>query len=294
MRLPEAFVEAVGQLLRDPQADPALIAEALALPSEDYLSEQVETVDVDGIHEAREFTRMALAESLREAFIERYQALADGAAYDKAPAAIGRRSLKNICLSYLANQPQGQELVEQQLAASDNMTDTLAALRCLVTSDSPAADPELEAFESHWSGDALVMDKWFMLQAIKPGHSTIERVKALMDHPEFSLLNPNKVRALIGVFSALNPTGFHVPDGTGYRFLADQVIALNDSNPQMAARMVAAFNRWPRYDEGRRALMKAELERVAAVEGLSNDVFEIVSNALKLGAPDDQRPAGAA
>ena len=191
-------------------------------------------------------------------------------------------SLRNVCLSYLACLPGGADLAQAQLAASDNMTDTLAALRCLVTMEAEAAGPALKAFEEQWTGDALVMDKWFSIQASKPGHDTIDRVKALMDHPEFSLLNPNKVRALVGVFSILNPTGFHAPSGDGYRFLADQVIALDPANPQMAARIVSAFNRWPKFDASRRALMKTELERIAGVEGLSNDVFEIVGNSLKL------------
>jgi len=287
MTLDPALTEAFGHLLRDDSADPALVAEALALPDEDYLGEQMDLVDVDGIFAAREFVRRSLSASLHEALSARYAELADGAPYEKSPAAIARRSLKNVCLSYLACGPEGCELAERQLAGSDNMTDSLAAMRSLIMNDSPSAQAALDAFERQWSGDALVMDKWFAIQAMKPGHATIARVRELMDHPEFSLLNPNKVRSLIGVFSVLNPTGFHVPDGSGYRFLADQVIALNAFNPQIAARTVSAFNRWPRYDRVRRELMKAELERIAAVDDLSNDVFEIVSNALKLNEPDD-------
>ncbi len=266
-------------------ADPALVAESLALPDEAYRAEQMDVVDVDGLHAAREFVRRPLAETLQTELRGAYDRFDDGRPYDKAPPAMAGRALKNAALSYLALAPGGAELAAAQLESSDNMTDTLAALRALVLNGLPGAADALAAFEARWTGDALVMDKWFVMQAIKPGHDTVEKVTELTSHPEFSLRNPNKVRALVGAFAMLNPTGFHAPDGRGYRFVADKVIALNATNPQIAARMVTAFNRWPRYDAGRRALMRAELERVAAVEGLSTDVYEIVSNALKLKSP---------
>jgi aminopeptidase N len=125
------------------------------------------------------------------------------------------------------------------------------------------------------------MDKWFMMQAVKPGRDTVNTVRQLMDHPAFSIKNPNKVRALVGVFSMLNPTGFHAPDGSGYAFHADRVVELDALNPQVAARMASAFNRWKRYDAGRKALMKMELQRIASVTGLSTDVSEIVNNVLR-------------
>jgi aminopeptidase N len=124
------------------------------------------------------------------------------------------------------------------------------------------------------------MDKWFAMQAMKPGPGTLEVVQRLMQHPAFSIQNPNKVRSLIGVFSMMNPTAFHAIDGSGYRFHADRVIELDALNPQVAARMASAFNRWKRYDEGRQALMKTELKRIASIDGLSRDVSEIVNNAL--------------
>jgi aminopeptidase N len=285
MALPESLVDAVRGLLVDEAADPALIAESLVFPDEDYLAEQLPTVDVDGLHAARNFIRQALADALAPEFRQAYERFNDGQPYDKAPAAMARRALKNAALSFLALTEAGQALAQAQLSSSDNMTDTLAAMRALVLNELPGAADALAAFEAQWSGDALVMDKWFVMQAVTPGHKTVERVLALMEHPEFSLLNPNKVRAVVGAFAMLNPTGFHAPDGRGYRFVADQVISLNATNPQMAARMVSSFNRWPRYDAGRRSLMRAELERIAAVDDLSPDVFEIVSNALKLAAP---------
>lgn len=125
------------------------------------------------------------------------------------------------------------------------------------------------------------MDKWFMMQAVKPGPGTVNRVMELMQHPAFSIQNPNKVRSLIGVFAMLNPTGFHAADGSGYTFHADRVIELDGLNPQIAARMASAFNRWKRYDDGRKTLMKGHLQRIAAVDNLSGDVSEIVNNALR-------------
>jgi aminopeptidase N len=283
MRLDEALLEAFGALLNDNASDPALLAEALMLPGEDYLAEQMDEVDVDGIHAARQFVRQRLAHELEPLFRRRYDALNDDSPYDNAPASIARRSLKNVCLSYLAENAGGSVVAEQQIQASDNMTDTLAAIKSLVMAGAAAAIPALKAFELRWIDDALVMDKWFIMQAIRPGERTLDTVRALMGHPAFSLTNPNKVRSLIGAFAMLNPTGFHARDGSGYRFHADQVVALDALNPQVASRMASAFNRWKRYDEKRRVLMRTELERIASTEGLSPDVFEIVSNALGRG-----------
>jgi aminopeptidase N len=161
------------------------------------------------------------------------------------------------------------------------MTDTLAAMQGLILVDSSSSAAALSSFEAKWKADALVMDKWFIMQAIKPGSRTVETVRKLMDHPAFSIQNPNKVRSLIGVFSMMNPTGFHAADGSGYRFHADRVIELDAINPQIAARMAGAFNRWKRYDEGRKLLMQKELQRIASVVNLSGDVAEIVNNALR-------------
>lgn len=281
MQLGSSLVKAFRGILSDQQADPALLAEALTLPDEDYLAEQMVVVDVDGIHAAREFIKKGLARELEALFTDRYKLLNDGQAYQKKPAAMARRSLKNTCLAYLLTTPAGAALASAQLDASDNMTDTLAAIRGLVMSDSPLAEVALTEFETRWQDDALVMDKWFIMQAIKPGSEAVHTVRKLMGHPAFSIRNPNKVRALLGVFSMLNPTGFHAVDGSGYVFHADRVLELDRLNPQMAARMAAAFSRWNRYDEHRKARMKAELQRIATADDLSSDVTEIVNNALQ-------------
>jgi len=281
MMLDASLVKAFKGVLSDFDADPALLAEALILPDEDYLADQMDIVDVDGIHSARRFIKKGLAHALETLFDERYIELNDGQSYQKSAVAMARRSLKNACLSYLLETQRGEPLALAQLESSDNMTDTLAAMQGLVLVDSALAGTTLAAFESKWNTDALVMDKWFVMQAVKPGPDTVNTVQALTDHPAFSIKNPNKVRSLIGVFSMLNPTGFHAADGSGYVFHADRVIELDGLNPQVAARMATAFNRWKRYDEDRKALMKVELQRIASVAGLSSDVSEIVNNALR-------------
>jgi len=281
MRLDASLLKAFRGILSDNQADPALLAEAMTLPDEQYLADQMEVVDVDGIHAARNFIKKELARELEVLFSGRYAALNDGQPYQKSADAMARRSLKNICMSYLLEIDAGESLAVAQLESSDNMTDTLAALQGLVLIDSPTAEKALSEFEDKWQTDALVMDKWFVMQAVKPGSDTVNNVRNLMDHSAFSIQNPNKVRALIGVFAMLNPTGFHAADGSGYAFHADRVIELDGLNPQIAARMASAFNRWKRYDEGRKALMKTELQRIASVPDLSGDVSEIVNSALR-------------
>ena len=283
MVLGAPLIDACRALLTDHDSDPALIAEALILPDEDYLAQQMRVIDVDGIHAARQFVKSGLATALSDTLRDRYEQCSTATAYDKSPASMARRSLRNACLSYLLLVPGGFELAETQLADSDNMTDTLAALQGLVRAGAPRAESALQAFESRWREDALVMDKWFVIQACVPGEATVERVRQLMSHPAFSLTNPNKVRSLLGAFSTMNPTGFHASSGTGYRLHADQVIELNALNPQVAARMAAAFNAWTRYDPERRDLMQAELKRIAGTAGLSPDVAEIVQNALRMG-----------
>jgi aminopeptidase N len=275
------LVKAFRGILSDRMADPALLAEAMRMPDEEYLAEQMEVVDVDGIHAARKFIKKGLAIKLRSMLVERYDELNDGLPYQKSAEAMARRSFKNICLSYLLETDTGESLAQAQLGSSDNMTDTLAAIQGLVLADSPVAATALSEFEARWKSDALVMDKWFIMQAVKPGNSTVTKVRELMDHPAFSIQNPNKVRALIGAFAMLNPTAFHAIDGSGYEFHADRVIELDGLNPQIAARMASAFNRWKRYDESRKVLMKAELQRIESVADLSGDVSEIVSNALR-------------
>jgi len=167
----------------------------------------------------------------------------------------------------------------EHFSSANNMTDSIAALAQLAQIDSEYSQRALQEFEQHWSADPLVMDKWFIVQATAQHDSTLDRVKALMDHPGFDLKNPNKVRSLIGSFASANLKSFHNMDGLAYRFVMDQILTLDKFNPQIASRLIKGFSRWRRYNETRQNLMKAELQR-AVNENLSKDAFEIVSKSL--------------
>ncbi len=281
LSLPAVLVEAVGKLLAAPLEDRALQAEALILPSEDFLAEHMEVVDVDGIHQVRELMRAGLARELREGFLEQYHANHRGGT-SGMDAEAGRRRLKNLCLAYLLRleDPQALALCMEQFHGADNMTDTMAALNAVNDCDCEERPRALDAFYERWRRDPLVLDKWLSLQARSTLPGALDRVRGLMDHEAFDIKNPNKVRALIGTFSRANPVHFHDPSGEGYRFLADQVIRLDALNPQIAARLLGALSRWRRYDSRRQEHMTRELQRVLDTEGLSSDCYEIASKSL--------------
>lgn len=273
--------DAFRVLLSGPMNDKAVLAEMLTLPSEAYIAEQQPIVDVDAIHAAREFVRQSLAVVLRDEFLVIYEANVTEEPYAPTPEQIAQRSLKNIALSYLMSieDEQGLALCETQFAADHNMTDVRQALTLLVHSDrDDLASPALKAFGEKWAHDPLVMDQWFTIQVSRPQADVLDRVKYLMQHPAFSLKNPNKVRALIGAF-AQNRVNFHRLDGQGYQLLADVVIELNRLNPEIAARLITPLTRWQRFDETRQALMRSQLERIKQ-EPLSSNVYEVVEKAL--------------
>ncbi|MDN3559362.1 aminopeptidase N [Vreelandella neptunia] len=274
-------VDAFRALLSGPMSDKAVLAEMLTLPSEAYIAEQQPIVDVDAIHAAREFVRQSLAVALRDEFMAIYEANVTEEAYAPTPEQIAQRSLKNVALSYLMSieDEQGLALCESQFAADHNMTDVRQALTLLVHSDrDDLASPALKAFGEKWAHDPLVMDQWFTVQVSRPQPDVLERVKYLMQHPAFSLKNPNRVRALVGAF-AQNRVNFHRLDGQGYQLLADVVIELNRLNPEIAARLITPLTRWQRFDETRQALMRSELERIKQ-QPLSSNVYEVVEKAL--------------
>ena len=281
MILEPALREAFARLLNDTDSDPALLAEAMMLPGEDYLAEQMDVVDVDGIHTAHRFVKHSLAQALYPAFRANYDRLNRPESFAIDAASVAKRSLKNLCLSYLMELPEGIGIAKQQLERSDNMTDTLAVLGSMTRSGTEGTDAAMAAFESRWHSDPLVLDKWFALHATRPGNATLARVETLMGHPAFSLTNPNKVRALIGAFAMSNPTAFHDLTGAGYRFITDRIIELDGLNSQGAARLASAFNRWKRYDGVRQGMMRSQLQRLAGIPGLSSDVSEILANALE-------------
>ena len=276
------LVAAMRQTLAEARKDPAFAAEALILPSESFLADQMAIVDVDAVHTARETARGEIGRTLTAAFAAAYETFADPSPYRIDGAAIGKRALRNVCLAYLAgaDPAKGAALAETQFDAAGNMTDALAALAVLTDLDRPARESALARFFATWSSDPLVIDKWFSLQARSSLPETPQRVRELAAHPAFERKNPNRVRALVGAFAQGNQVRFHDPSGAGYAFLADEVIAIDPSNPTTAARLVQALGAWRRHDPARQALMQRELERVLAAPGLSKNTYEMVSKSL--------------
>jgi aminopeptidase N len=279
------FVEAIRLNLNQQNGgDKALLAQALTLPTETTLALQMAVIDPDNLYLARRFVRSELARQLGTDFLRVYRENQDLGPYTLTPEAMGRRSLKNICLSYLlALDPLPTphlELAMKQYATKANMTDVMAALGGLAHCQ---VDERLEAladFYQQWQEEPLVVDKWLTLQATSSLENTLETVQALLTHPAFSLTNPNKVRSLIGAFATANQVRFHVKSGAGYVFLADQILTLDPLNSQIASRLMTPFTSWRRYDTSRQQLMREQMERIAGQQGLSAGVYELVEKSL--------------
>jgi len=276
----DAVIEAVRNTLADSALDKAFVGEAVLLPSDSFIGDQMGVVDPDAIFAARE----ALRAELGKALAGEWRAAYDGAQanrFEYSPAAKGARRLKNVALGYIAasGADDAAALAFGQFEAADNMTDRQGALSTLVNGTSDRREAALSAFYQRYQGNALVLDKWFQTQALSAREDTAQAVEALANHPDFTLANPNRARALIGAFS-VNQRAFHDISGRGYRFVADQLIALDRLNPQTAAKLVPPLGRWKRFDAGRAAKMRAELERIVATPGLSKDMFEQASKSL--------------
>ncbi len=271
-----AFIEALRRVLDDP--DPMFAAEVLNLPAETFLAEQLEIVDPDALHASRNALRKAIASALERDLRTIYERLAVKGPYSPDPASIGRRALRNAALGYLTELGDCASAYGQ-FQRADNMTDSQAALTVLAQIDCPERDKALEAFYARWKSEPLVVDKWLTVQAGSRLPSTLQRVKILLAHPAFDIKVPNKVYALIRTFAG-NHVNFHAADGSGYGFLADQVIAINAFKPQVAARMARGFDRWRKFDAARQAKARAALERIRDSDDLTRDVAEIVTKAL--------------
>ena len=276
--LDAGLLEAVAATLRDAARDPAFAAEALLLPGETLLADAMSIVDPDAIRFVREAARQALGEALREDFFAVYAHFAAVAASDVSGHAIASRALKNAALAYLSAAGDNT-LAGAQFLSGENMTDTLAALVNLAEVADERRDDAFASFYDQWHTNALVLDKWFSVQARAGAPDTLARVQALTRHKDFDLRNPNRVRALIGAFAA-NPSKFHEITGAGYQRLADTILMLDETNPQIAARLTTAMGSWRRYDAARQSLMKAQLERILAKEKLSPNTYEMASKAL--------------
>jgi aminopeptidase N len=276
------LIAAMRHTLAEAGRDPAFAAEALILPTESFLADQMAIVDVDAIHGAREAARAEIGRALAGEFAATYEELRDSGPYRIDGASIGRRALRNASLAYIgaADPDKGTALAKAQFDAAANMTDVLAALAVLVDLDRPERAAALAHFFAIWSQDALVIDKWFSLQARSSLPDTPARVKALTQHPAYERKNPNRVRSLISAFAQGNQVRFHDSSGAGYALLADEVIAIDPNNPTTAARLVQPLCAWRRQDAARQALMQHELERVLAAPNLSKNTYEMVSKSL--------------
>ena len=279
LELPIEVVDAFRAVLLDEQLDPALAALILTLPKETELAELFDLIDPDAIRAVREFIRDEFVLELNDELRAVYQAhvLPE---YRVEHADIARRALRNTCLSYLAFAEGADALVRRQYEQADNMTDTLAALSAAVSAELPCRDNLMQHFADKWQHDGLVMDKWFMLQATSPAANVLENVQALMQHPSFSLANPNRTRSLIGAFASGNPSAFHAKDGSGYRFLSDVLVELNSRNPQVASRLIEPLIRLGRYDAERQQLMREQLLRLQNLDNLARDLFEKITKSL--------------
>ncbi|WP_292015674.1 aminopeptidase N C-terminal domain-containing protein, partial [Mesorhizobium sp.] len=277
------LAELAGKIAVDETLEPAYRALALSLPSEADIARDIgKGIDPDAIFAAREALALAIAKPNRDSFSDLYERLADKGPFSPNASSAGRRAMRNILLDYLALLPEGAALAASHFRSASNMTDRAAALTVLAHrhAGSRQAVEALAAFEAKYGGDALVMDKWFQIQAGVPGPRTVEAVRALTGHPAFSMANPNRVRALVGTFSSANQTGFHRADGEGYRFFTETVLEVEKRNPQLAARLATALRSWRSLEPKRQAKAREALLAMAAADKLSADLRDIVERTL--------------
>lgn len=279
--LPEPIIDAFRAIMLDETLDPALAAEIMTLPSASEIAEMFDVIDPIAIAQVREALSRTLAQALADEFFAVYNAN-KLPAYRVEHADIAKRSLRNTCLRYLAlgDVALADKLVVAQYRHADNMTDALAALAAAVAAQLPCRDTLMREYDDKWHQDGLVMDKWFILQATSPAANVLQTVRSLLNHRSFSMSNPNRIRSLIGAFTASNPAAFHAEDGSGYQFLVEMLTELNSRNPQVASRLIEPLIRLKRYDDKRQALMRRALEQLKALPDLSGDLFEKISKAL--------------
>ncbi|MDB5728603.1 MAG: pepN [Noviherbaspirillum sp.] len=275
------LIDSFRATLNDTSLDPAFRELALTLPSESVVAEQMDVIDPQAIHTVRQFLRRSLAAAMRTDWMVAYQGNRTPGTYSPDPVSAGKRGLKNLALSYLAELADADVhlLAQTQYDNANNMTDRIAALTALVNGSAPGKDAALANFYAEFEQEALVVDKWFALQAMSRT-TDVAAMRELMRHPAFTLKNPNRARSLIFSFCNGNPAQFHAPDGSGYEFWADQVIALNTINPQVAARLARSLDRWRKYEPTLQGRMRAALQRVAGTRALSKDVLEVITKSL--------------
>ena len=282
-RTDERLMRALANLIEDVTLEPAFAALSLIPPDESDIAREIgREIDPDAIHNARRALRVEIGRRLSATLSTVYDRLASTGGYSPDAASAGRRALRNVTLDLMAAPGEADEIARagRQYDTADNMTDRMAALATLSQHEGAERDRTLTDFYNRYASDALVIDKWLSLQAMSPRPDTLARVRALMNHPAFSITNPNRVRSLIGAFAHSNPTQFNRADGEGYDFVADVILTLDPKNPQVAARMATAFRSWRTMEAERRAKAEAALRRIQSKPGLSRDVSDIVERAL--------------
>ncbi|MEQ1889312.1 MAG: aminopeptidase N [Alphaproteobacteria bacterium] len=271
----QRFIDALGALLGDKTLEKAFVVAAITLPSEQEIARRMDVVNVEAVHVARQTLRREIAAALREPLLGVYHANDSNRPYSPDAAEAGRRSLRNGALAYLTAGGEMTDLAMAHYRNATNMTDSIAALSILAHADAPERAMALQDFYGRWRNDALVLDKWFTAQALSHLPDTLAQVTALLQHPEFSFENPNRVRSLIGAFCHSNQQYFNAADGSGYRFFADQVLALDRINAQIAARLLTAMDQWRRFDSASQTHARAALAKIIGAPGLSPNVYEI-------------------
>ncbi|EJI1425885.1 aminopeptidase N [Vibrio parahaemolyticus] len=279
VQLSEDLIDAFRGVLLDENLEPAFIAQVFSLPSINEITGWYKQIDVDAVDTVLNSITVSLSAALEDELSATYHTLKQ-AEYTIDHAAIGKRALRNQCLQFLAHTDKGNTLVKAQYEAANNMTDTIAAMSAANSAQLECREELMADYSDKWKHDGLVMDKWFALQGTNPAEDALEKVKATMNHEAFSLKNPNRTRSLIGSFLAANPVRFHDKSGSGYQFAGEIVRQLNDSNPQVASRMIDPLLKFRKYDEVRQAMIRAELEKLKAMDNLAKDLFEKVTKAL--------------
>jgi aminopeptidase N len=282
-RVDDQLIAALATIVEDPALEPAFVALALVPPGEGDIAREIgRDIDPDLIFRARSVFRSSVGERLRAALTTVYDRMQTTGGYSPDAKSAGRRALRNVAADLLAatSKPSDVTRACRQYDTADNMTDRMAALGTLCLHGTPERQKALDDFYARYAADALVIDKWFSLQASIPQPDTLEKVLSLTAHPAFSLANPNRVRALIGTFAQGNATQFNRADGAGYNFIADTVLALDPKNPQVSARLATAFRTWRTLEPGRRTKAEATLARIKANPGISRDLADIVERAL--------------
>ncbi|HFD3977162.1 TPA: aminopeptidase N [Vibrio parahaemolyticus] len=279
VQLSEDLIDAFRGVLLDENLEPAFIAQVFSLPSINEITGWYKQIDVDAVNTVLTSITVSLSAALEDELSATYHTLKQ-AEYTIDHAAIGKRALRNQCLQFLAHTDKGNTLVKAQYEAANNMTDTIAAMSAANSAQLECREELMADYSDKWKHDGLVMDKWFALQGTNPAEDALEKVKATMNHEAFSLKNPNRTRSLIGSFLAANPVRFHDKSGSGYQFAGEILRQLNDSNPQVASRMIDPLLKFRKYDEARQAMIRAELEKLKAMDNLAKDLFEKVTKAL--------------